>query len=313
MYLWPQSIRGGTPGAYQHLNMHPAHFCACRFPISNFLAATGYIITLLADQVVQVISESQANTEKSKQENSMKGTAVSGNGSLPVSRQLELVDVEHASKPNTREGLLSAPTRREASGCDDDNDDRAAKLPLLSNGGPGSGLGASASGAGGGDEDCHNAGVKAFFGRKPLSFATAVLLACALCIHSILEGMALGAQSSMRSTEDIMIAIAAHKGLAAYALGASIVESKASAQRYWTVIGLFSMATPVGIFLGYILSEASKSRGGAAMSALASGTFLYVALMEVIPKELADGQHRLMKMSMFLLGYSLMSLLAVWA
>lgn len=60
-----------------------------------------------------------------------------------------------------------------------------------------------------------------------LNFATAVLLAAALCVHSVLEGMALGAQKTMRSTQDIMFAIAAHKGLAAYALGSSVVESGA--------------------------------------------------------------------------------------
>lgn len=70
--------------------------------------------------------------------------------------------------------------------------------------------------------------VQVFLSHQPLSFATTVLLACALCIHSILEGIALGAQQSMKSTQDIMLAIAAHKGLAAYALGASIVESKVS-------------------------------------------------------------------------------------
>ncbi len=35
-------------------------------------------------------------------------------------------------------------------------------------------------------------------GGRKLSFATAVLLAAALCIHSILEGMALGAQVRCR-------------------------------------------------------------------------------------------------------------------
>ncbi len=44
------------------------------------------------------------------------------------------------------------------------------------------------------------------------------------------------------------------------------------------VIGLFSLATPVGIFAGYGLSSESPgaSKSGAALSALASGTFLYV-------------------------------------
>jgi zinc transporter 1/2/3 len=78
--------------------------------------------------------------------------------------------------------------------------------------------------------------------HKKLSFATAVLLAAALCIHSILEGIALGAQQNMRDTQDIMLAIAAHKGLAAYALGASIVESKVRGfvMNYWEQAPMFA-------------------------------------------------------------------------
>ncbi len=78
-------------------------------------------------------------------------------------------------------------------------------------------------------------------------------------------------------------------------------------------VGIFASATPVGIFMGYAFSEVSSGAGAAALSALASGTFLYVAMMEVIPKELADPTLRLPKLCMLLLGFGLMSLLAVWA
>lgn len=68
----------------------------------------------------------------------------------------------------------------------------------------------------------------------------------------------------------------------------------------------------MGILLGY--ASALKSGGvGAAVSALAAGTFVYVALMEVVPKELEDGRDRGAKMAAMLLGFGLMSLLAVWA
>lgn len=159
----------------------------------------------------------------------------------------------------------------------------------------------------------HAAAVAALAGGRKMSFATAVLLAAALCVHSVLEGMALGSQDNMKDTEDIFIAIIAHKGLAAYALGGSVVESGADDRRFWTLIALFSSATPLGIFLGYSVSAASHGVGGAALSALASGTFLYVAMMEVIPKELADGHNRVWKMLMLVLGFGAMSLLAVWA
>ena len=86
-----------------------------------------------------------------------------------------------------------------------------------------------------------------------------------------------------------------------------------SAGKYWTVIGLFSWATPVGIGIGHLFTRLGPGPVGSAMSALASGTFLYVAMMEVIPKELGSPDYRALKMAALLLGFGLMSLLAVWA
>ena len=47
--------------------------------------------------------------------------------------------------------------------------------------------------------------------------------------------------------------------------------------------------------------------------AAAAGTFLYVAFMEVIPRELANPSHRTLKLAMLMAGFGAMSLLAVWA
>ncbi|KXZ51082.1 hypothetical protein GPECTOR_14g66 [Gonium pectorale] len=329
-----------------------------RFPVSNFLAATGYIITLLADQVVQYVTDQQeaaAGGDGAHASGGSSAGAAAGGGrllnggyaKLPTSTTELTTMPAGGTVASSSEGNLTTAVLRESAAAKARDPEHGAAA-RVADGEDGKGLGArssrllssgTAGGAlsedegcrlmvrkdsgsarrpegasdGGGGKDCHGSGVVALLGGRKLSFATAVLLASALCIHSILEGMALGAQQSMRSTEDIMVAIAAHKGLAAYALGASIVESGASSNRFWTVIGCFSMATPIGIFAGYGMSSAASSKSGAALSALASGTFLYVAFMEVIPKELADGRHRAAKMGAFLLGYGLMSLLAVWA
>ena len=154
----------------------------------------------------------------------------------------------------------------------------------------------------------------------------------------LLQGMAMGAQVNIVDSVHIFIAIAAHKGLAAYALGSSVVDSQARPYRaalqghaechcvpsvvlaiaacvctplghtcecaqvagsntvghhslvlcprscsllqcrlqagmrkFWTVIGLFASATPVGIMLGVLLSTVANSDGAASVSALASG------------------------------------------
>ena len=146
-----------------------------------------------------------------------------------------------------------------------------------------------------------------------VSFLTAVLMAVALCFHSLLEGAAMGAQTTITNSLHIFIAIVSHKGLAAYALGSSIVESRVEARQFWSVVLPFTFASPVGIFLGYIISDAAAGMGAAAISALASGTFLYVAFMEVIPRELNSPKYIGMKLAALLLGFGLMSLLAVWA
>lgn len=88
---------------------------------------------------------------------------------------------------------------------------------------------------------------------------------------------------------------------------------QASAFKFWSVVSLFASATPLGIVIGYGFSRIGRGAVAAAMTALASGTFLYVAMMEVIPKELADPNHRVLKMVALLVGFGVMSLLAVWA
>ncbi len=45
----------------------------------------------------------------------------------------------------------------------------------------------------------------------------------------------------------------------------------------------------------------------------AAGTFLYVAFMEVIPRELSQPSHHTLKLAMLMAGFGAMSLLAVWA
>ena len=48
----------------------------------------------------------------------------------------------------------------------------------------------------------------------------------------MLQGMAMGAQANIVDSVHIFIAIAAHKGLAAYALGSSVVDSQVGHTRH---------------------------------------------------------------------------------
>lgn len=144
-------------------------------------------------------------------------------------------------------------------------------------------------------------------------FYTAILLTLSLCLHSILEGLALGTEEDIEGSINIAVAILAHKGLAAYALGACVIDSKVTTQMFWLILTTFSVASPIGVMVGYAISEYSDSVTSSCLSALASGTFLYVALMEVIPNELKTKAYKLEKLASLMLGFGLMSMIAIWA
>jgi zinc transporter 1/2/3 len=95
--------------------------------------------------------------------------------------------------------------------------------------------------------------------RREASFLTSVLMAGALCFHSLLEGAAMGAQPTVSNSMHIFIAIVSHKGLAAYALGSSLVEAGLTEgnRAFWGVAGPFTAASPAGIFVGLVLSGAA--------------------------------------------------------
>jgi len=145
-----------------------------------------------------------------------------------------------------------------------------------------------------------------------------IILLLALTFHSVLEGLGLGANSGNESARGaIIIAILSHKALAAYSLGSSLLRGAASnsMSMYAGFMALFTAMTPIGIFVGMLasqLDESSISRG--VCTALASGTFLYVAVVEVIVRELDHAvpgkpTHKLLAL---IGGFGVMSFLGIW-
>eukprot|EP01132_Coremiostelium_polycephalum_P011566 gene11566-14168_t len=112
------------------------------------------------------------------------------------------------------------------------------------------------------------------------------LLVIALSIHSLFEGLAMGIQTTELHVIDILIAIFAHKILAAFALGVSIVSvtnSKTSFIKLLTLILVFSFASPIGAIIGMVIvgvGNVADSLVPAILQGISSGTFLYVAVVE---------------------------------
>ncbi len=129
--------------------------------------------------------------------------------------------------------------------------------------------------------------------------------------------MSLGLESSMASGMVIFIAIIAHKGSASFALGVSLVKSRINKTSIiWSII-LFSIMTPIGIAIGSVLSQINSSRTviwfETIFDALAAGTFVYIAVLDIINEVFERPQKRWIKFAILTIGFILMATIAIWA
>ena len=123
-----------------------------------------------------------------------------------------------------------------------------------------------------------------------------LVLLVVLSIHSVIAGIALGTESEVAASLLVMIAILSHKGSAAFALIVSVQAAGADRRRLLRVLTIFVVMTPLGILLGTVASGLYE--GDAALliegsfNALAAGTFIYVAILDVIDAEMYKSDDR---------------------
>jgi len=108
----------------------------------------------------------------------------------------------------------------------------------------------------------------------------------ALGVHCIIEGVALGTIQKAKSVQIMFWSIFAHKGLAGFALGKTLLHANLSCKLFVLMSSLFALFTPIGIGIGWacITDNPEETVGGAISTAIAAGTFLSVATYEVIPE-----------------------------
>jgi len=145
----------------------------------------------------------------------------------------------------------------------------------------------------------------------------AYILILVLGFHSLLAGIALGVEDTALVGLAIAIAIVAHKGAAAFALAISFVKAGMPRRRAWGLLVTFCCITPAGIGLGMLIGNVLDHGTGeiveAVFDALAAGTFLYIAALDIIGEEFAGQQHsHLPGLTALLAGLGLMAMIAIW-
>ena len=162
------------------------------------------------------------------------------------------------------------------------------------------------------------------------SLLSSVILLVALSIHSIFEGLAIGVSSNITEVTSITAAVLAHKAFAGYALGSAMIASSMKELQFFILCFVFGICSIVGVFFGIMLQgtvDPDNSVPIGVIQAMVAGTFLYVSIVEIAMKELmthrgateGDGEDSAAmnvwaarKLVALLLGYLMMSMLAIW-
>ncbi|KAM3838029.1 zinc transporter ZIP1 [Diretmus argenteus] len=136
------------------------------------------------------------------------------------------------------------------------------------------------------------------------------MLFLSLSLHSVFEGLAIGLQRTDSKVLEICIAILVHKSIIVFSLSVKLVQSAVRPIWVAAYIGVFAMMSPLGIGVGIIVMEAQLTAGAliqAILEGLASGTFVYITFMEILPHELNSPERQLLKVLFILLGFSVMA------
>ncbi len=118
-----------------------------------------------------------------------------------------------------------------------------------------------------------------------------VVLLVILSTHSVVAGIALGLEPEIAASLLVLTAILCHKGSAAFALVVSVFASGAGRKQVWTMLAIFAAMTPLGVAMGTGVANLLEGPTAAliegSFNALAAGTFIYVAILDVISAEMS--------------------------
>ncbi len=139
----------------------------------------------------------------------------------------------------------------------------------------------------------------------------------AMSIHSIMDGMSLGAEPDLHNFYAILVAVLAHKAFDGIALGVPVYLAQMPPLQTWGSLLFCALMTPLGIGIGWAAMAAAEGAqailANAVIISISGGSFLYISIMELLPASLHDGRFLPLKLFTFLLGFVVMAIIAPYA
>ena len=163
-----------------------------------------------------------------------------------------------------------------------------------------------------GHHDHHCAGHEHFHSAGPfLSGAVAIM---ALSVHSFFDGVAIGA--AVGSPENaggslslsVFLSVLVHKPMDGLSVAVLLLNAKVSRKTFWLVQGLYAALVPIGALL-FIWTQGAVAEPTALVGytmAFSAGTFLAVALADLLPELQFHRHDRNILSGALLLGMAVM-------
>lgn len=140
--------------------------------------------------------------------------------------------------------------------------------------------------------------------ENPLMYLTLTLV---LSIHTFIAGVAMGVTTDMTSLVSLFIGIMSHIWAVALALGVSLERAKVNFRVHMSIACIWSSALPAGLVCGTLLllflSEKATLILQGFFISLASGTFIYVAIIDILLSEFTKTKDKYAKMTLLVIGY----------
>lgn len=145
-----------------------------------------------------------------------------------------------------------------------------------------------------GDCDYHTVGLAAYVG---------------IGIHSVLDGVAIGAGSLMNMSLVIILAVTIHKFPAALALSSMLVKGGEYSRRKILVsMFIFALATPLGAIFALALLRNMDEVMVAVALGVSAGTFLFISISDLLPTVYEEHEKGFKNLLSFCLGIFVMIL-----
>ncbi|KAL4449823.1 hypothetical protein ABPG74_008196 [Tetrahymena malaccensis] len=142
--------------------------------------------------------------------------------------------------------------------------------------------------------------------KKNFQYFAPFVLQAALGIHACLEGLAIGVEQNFSRCLTIALAVLAHKWAEGLVLGLALKKSNMKVKKAYLMIAVQAAMNPIGIAIGWILSDSGSLVSGILMS-ISAGTFIYISTQEVIAEEFSKIRYQVTKFLFYLLGVGFVS------